>query len=345
MLDKRRKTIKNTYPLVFLISEGKNQKRISLGIKIEEIYWKNGNLTPSHPDYAILDSLLADKLSHYKKLQLEALRLNVSIFDLIETPQETSFMDFINIKAKHYEAIGKIEYSKKILQYAKDWSGKKPNDFHEHLVKIGNSINTIHKKFKRLRQLYTMFRPYEPNPFIISLKKEPVNRATLNTDEVKRIEDAPFSGTVDLVRDLWLFSYYCKGMRFTNVTEVQNSDIKDGRVIFNKVSKSNKKITVKIHEKLQSIIDKYKSDCGPLFHPISSQSVSKYLKVIADFCRIDKVLIFHTARHSIANNLQKKGIAVEVIRDVLGHSDVKITQQYLKSLDDEAIDKALDNFY
>lgn len=344
-LDKRRKTRDNQYPLAITITDRKKQKRIGLGFKIEEKYWKNGQLDKSYPDYAILDSVIHEKISHYKLLLLEAIKQGISIFDILDKPKDLSFAEFIEKKAKHYEAIGKKEYGAKVRQYGNDWDGRGPLEFYEHLIKIGNSINTIHKKFKRLRQIYTMFRPFEPNPFIMTIKKEPINRTTLSPDYIKKIEEIELSGSSDLARDMWLFSYYCKGMRFTNVKDVQNKDIVDGRVVFHKISKSNKKITVKIHDKLNAIIDKYKNDSGPLFPPMSNQEVNRQIKVIASVCGITKNISFHTSRHSVANNLQKKGVSVEVIRDVLGHSDTRVTAMYLKSLDDEAVDKAFDDFY
>jgi len=49
------------------------------------------------------------------------------------------------------------------------------------------------------------------------------------------------------------------------------------------------------------------------------------------------------ARHSFASILQNKNVNVNVISNLLGHSDIKTTKHYLSTLQNDLLDDALDN--
>ena len=65
------------------------------------------------------------------------------------------------------------------------------------------------------------------------------------------------------------------------------------------------------------------------------------LKIIALNAKIKKKLTSHVARHSFADLARKKGISIYEIKELLGHSSISVTQGYLKSLDNESMDKAM----
>ena len=56
-------------------------------------------------------------------------------------------------------------------------------------------------------------------------------------------------------------------------------------------------------------------------------------------------LSFYTARHSYADILKKAGVSVEVISQALGHSDIRVTDAYLKGFGDDVLDKADDSVF
>ena len=63
--------------------------------------------------------------------------------------------------------------------------------------------------------------------------------------------------------------------------------------------------------------------------------VNKHLKQIAKNIKIDKSLTTYTARHSYATVLKRKGVSVEFISEALGHTDIRTTENYLDSFEDE----------
>jgi site-specific recombinase XerD len=184
------------------------------------------------------------------------------------------------------------------------------------------------------------------------LKKQFVRKDKLSLADIAKIEALQVEGELLRARDMFLFSYYCKGMRFKNCYAVKIEDIRDGRVYFPRISKSYKDISIKIHSKLQMIISAYMGArvSGQLFNfnqkSASYNSVcNRNLKLIAAMCDIKVKLSFHISRHSFANNLKQMGTNINVIKDALGHSDVRITEVYLASLDDQVIDDEMSRLY
>jgi site-specific recombinase XerD len=58
---------------------------------------------------------------------------------------------------------------------------------------------------------------------------------------------------------------------------------------------------------------------------------------------IDFDLTSYVARHSFASNLKDKGIATDTISEAMGHQNIKVTQTYLKRLENSVIDNAMDS--
>lgn len=54
------------------------------------------------------------------------------------------------------------------------------------------------------------------------------------------------------------------------------------------------------------------------------------LKEIADLCGIKKRLSYHLARHTFATMLLSKGVPIESVSKMLGHTNIKTTQIYAR---------------
>jgi integrase len=59
----------------------------------------------------------------------------------------------------------------------------------------------------------------------------------------------------------------------------------------------------------------------------SNYEVNKVLKNVCQKCGIRNVT-FHVARHTCASLLLEKGVPINVIQKILGHTDVRTTQIY-----------------
>ena len=84
-----------------------------------------------------------------------------------------------------------------------------------------------------------------------------------------------------------------------------------------------------------------------LHNQISAKTalLNKYLKFIADKAEIDKRISTHTARHSFADIARKKTDNIYNLSKTLGHSDLKITEAYLASFDEDAVDSTIDDVF
>jgi integrase len=80
------------------------------------------------------------------------------------------------------------------------------------------------------------------------------------------------------------------------------------------------------------IIERYKPfrKDNYLFDFLSNQQANRKLKQIAKACGIDKHLVFHSSRHSFATLALGKGMPIESVSKILGHTKITTTQIYAK---------------
>ena len=87
------------------------------------------------------------------------------------------------------------------------------------------------------------------------------------------------------------------------------------------------------------------SNPNVLFKALSSNTafVNKNLKTIASKAEIKKAISFHSSRHSFATRALQKGMRIEYVSKLLGHSTIKTTQIYTKIVNSD-LDKAMEIF-
>ena len=71
------------------------------------------------------------------------------------------------------------------------------------------------------------------------------------------------------------------------------------------------------------------------------KQVNRELKEIGEALGIQSRLSSYVTRHSFATNLKFAGVSTDIISESLGHSNVKITETYLKSFENNVIDEAV----
>lgn len=102
-------------------------------------------------------------------------------------------------------------------------------------------------------------------------------------------------------------------------------------IIINR-QKTNVQSNIPLLEIPRMILDKYKGKIkeNRLLPVLSNQKINAYLKEIADLCGIKKRLSYHTARHTFATMLLSKGVPIESVSKMLGHTNIKTTQIYAR---------------
>ncbi len=87
----------------------------------------------------------------------------------------------------------------------------------------------------------------------------------------------------------------------------------------------------------KKLLEKYDGELPYKVIPVlSNQKMNAYLKEIADVCGITKNLTFHLARHTFATTVTlAKGIPIETVSKMLGHTNIQTTQIYARITNDK----------
>ena len=92
--------------------------------------------------------------------------------------------------------------------------------------------------------------------------------------------------------------------------------------------KLKKDYDIPLLSKAESILDKYRTETQ-LLPVITNQKFNSYLKEIAEIVGINKTLTHHIARKTFASTiLLYNDVPMEIVSELLGHSEIGITQQH-----------------
>ena len=237
---------------------------------------------------------------------------------------------------------------------------------------LGNSVNTIHSNLKIFRKLINdainegIF-PSEKNPFLrFKLKLEKTTKEFLTEEEIKKIEELILDDKTmrNHHRNIYVFATYAGGLRISDIFQLKWSQF-DGERILVTTQKTKNIVSIKLPQKALDIIELYKPEkTNPnhyifpflknnidyskehLFNTISSHTAytNRDLKKIGKLAGIEKSINFHTSRHTFATRALRKGMRIEYVSKLLGHSSIKTTQVYAKIVNED-LDKAMDDFF
>jgi integrase len=181
-----------------------------------------------------------------------------------------------------------------------------------------------------------------------------VKRA-ISLKAIKKIKnlDLSLQPALDFARDMFLFSFYTRGMSFIDMAHLKKKDQQNGILSYRR-RKTGQQLLVKWEKCMQEIADKHKTDYGSpyllqiLKHPYDNRSqyknalyrTNKNLKEVAKLADISIPLTLYVARHSWASIAKSKNIPISVISEGMGHDSEMTTQIYLASLDNSVVDRA-----
>ena len=183
------------------------------------------------------------------------------------------------------------------------------------------------------------------NPFSgIHLRKGEKSVQFLSEEEVEKIRTTDFHNeSLNRVRDLFVFQA-ASGLSYTDMAKLVPTDFQvteDGQYyIHDKRNKTGVFYTAVILEQGVEILKKYHFKL-PI---IGNHKLNVYLKAIRDLCGIDKPIFSHVARHTYATRCLNRGIRLEVVAKLLGHSTTRITQHYAKLLKNNILEEVKDAF-
>ena len=184
------------------------------------------------------------------------------------------------------------------------------------------------------------------NPFSgIKLRKGEKSVQFLTEEEVEKIRTTDFHNeSLNRVRDLFVFQA-ASGLSYTDMEKLKPEDFRQAPngqyYIHDKRNKTGVYYTAVILEQGVEILKKYHFKLPIL----GNHKMNVYLKTIRDLCGIDKPIFSHVARHTYATRCLNRGIRLEVVAKLLGHSTTRITQHYAKLLDKSILAEVEEAFF
>lgn len=370
-----------TIPILIRVISKRRPKYISTGYAVKEFQFREGqdNWVIKHPDAILINAAIESKRSKIAETiylaDIEGREVDADDFGKQKKGRGTFFtalkirmttLENNNQVASYHRVRAKLNCLKKawnkdilLADLSRAWVDK----YISYRINEGSKISTIKKDLTDLSSVLNNLDSYEGKDWFKlaqkKLKADPVSREKLTVAEIKAMEKVKLFGLNDIARDMFLFSFYCHGMRFQNVAMFEKGMIKNG-IIKYRMNKGKKVREIEVHPKLAKIIKKYNGK--PYLFPVvkelvtdnwkkkelidsASSLMNVRLKRVAVICGIEKDISFHIARHTFAYLTLQRGVSMEVIKDALGHTDFKTTQVYLKSFSDEQINKAVKGLY
>lgn len=232
-------------------------------------------------------------------------------------------------------------------------------DYQLYLINKGVSMNTVSFYMRILRatlnkavkqKLTPQTHPFDD---VYTGIDNTVKRA-IELESIRCIKklDLSIQPQLNFARDMFMLSFYFRGMSFVNMTYLKRSNLQNGFLTYHR-KKTGQQLTIKWEEKMQTILDKYPQDSVYLL-PIlktdrgdereqykrASKQINRWLRKIGTMAGISFPLTMYVSRHSWASIAKQKNIPIGVISDGLGHDSEKTTQIYLTQLDTSAVDRA-----
>ncbi|WP_167618202.1 site-specific integrase [Maribellus sediminis] len=209
--------------------------------------------------------------------------------------------------------------------------------------------------------LYPFNNQLNPKGFKISDLETATKKRAISLNTIRSIENKqtkPLSSIHD-AKLYFLFSFYTRGMNFSDMAELTKDNIIQNRIIYTRAKTRHKqKFTIEILEPVQKILDYFSKhpEIGNYLLPILNdeiyktpkqkktriqtvlKQVNRRLKDLAGELKIEP-LTTYVARHSWATIQKQLGAPISAISEGMGHSDESTTTIYLKNFEDNYLDE------
>lgn len=220
--------------------------------------------------------------------------------------------------------------------------------------------NTISFYMKRLRAVYNNAVEdgfvENKNPFkkVFTSSEKTIKRA-IPLKFIRKLKDMDLSHSTskNFARDMFLFSFYTRGMAFVDMAYLQKKNLKYNVLTYRR-KKTGQLLSIRWEDCMENIVNKHSSFSSPfLLSIIKNPSgnirnqyrnaltlINHNLKVIGRELGLTLPLTMYVARHSWASIAKDEGIPISIISEGMGHDSESTTQIYLASLETQVIDNA-----
>lgn len=207
----------------------------------------------------------------------------------------------------------------------------------------GLSPNSVWGYMIALKHIVTLARNeglMKVNPFASYVNSyTEVDRGYLSEEELVRLMSVPARTPVEeLVRDLFLFSAFT-GLAYIDIRQLREDQVQrffDGHWwILTRRHKTQVESNIRLLDVPLRIVEKYRGKMpdGRLFPVPSNNCCNENLRQLEKRCCIKTHLTFHVGRHTFATVALNRGMPVETLSRILGHTNIRTTQIYAKITD------------
>ena len=342
-------------PSIWDVKAGKAVGRTSEVVEINSIIDKTkSTLFSVYNDLLLSDAnVTAEKVKNYflggatkdHNLLEQFKHHNENVEKLIGISKSKATYQKYEITRKHLTNFIKERYNLSDISF-KEINNLFITDFEVYLLTTcGCNSNTTAKFMQFFKRIVIIAKNngwIRADPFAnykIRLKK--VDRGYLQQSEVESIMNKKFAAKrLEQVRDIFVFSCFC-GLAYIDVKKLRKEDIRtsfDGNLwIMGKREKTDVSFSIPLLDIPKRILEKYEGTLpdNRILPVPSNQKLNAYLKEIGDLCGIDKDLSFHLARHTFATLTLSKGVSIESVSKMLGHTNIRTTQIYARITDEK----------
>lgn len=172
--------------------------------------------------------------------------------------------------------------------------------------------------------------------------------------QIRRLKALDLSDSPKLAfaRDMFMFSFYTRGMSFVDMAYLTTANLRSGYLVYQR-QKTRQQLSVKWEREMQEIVDRYAPECTTFLLPIiktqngqrgdykrTQHRVNYHLATLTEMLQLPHPLTMYVARHSWASIARSKNISISVISEGLGHDSEQTTQIYLAQIDTAQVDRA-----
>jgi integrase len=178
------------------------------------------------------------------------------------------------------------------------------------------------------------------NPFASYINSyTAVDRGYLSEEELVRLMEVGTATPVEeRVRDLFLFSAFT-GLAYVDIKNLREENVQrffDGNWwIVTRRHKTRVESNVRLLDVPLRLIEKYRDAApdGRLFPVPSNNCCNEHLHELERRCGFRTHLTFHVGRHTFATLALNRGMPIETLSRILGHTNIRTTQIYARITD------------
>lgn len=167
--------------------------------------------------------------------------------------------------------------------------------------------------------------------------------------------DLRLSPGMEYARDMFMLSFYTRGMSFVDIAYLKKADLKSGVLTYRR-RKTGRRLSIKWEKPMQEILDRYGHNDSPYLFPVirdtakdavrqcrsAAHFINGKLKELGKRLGLGMPLTMYVARHAWASIARSKNVPLATISEAMGHDSENTTRIYLASLDTSQVDKAND---